>query len=164
MNAQRWTMEFNMRKNNIEYKLELDPLAYITDEDLYKYKENKRISQSMNNNKWRNQMTLQMRFSIWKSNASQKKKKDPIRYEWGLIFDDIKDFPLICAYTGVELTLESNHINTISLDRIDSEKGYIPGNIQFLCSYINKYKSDKVEYDFLEMVKNIYEYKFRLKV
>lgn len=52
----------------------------------------------------------------------------------------------ICPYTGVKLEhpkyTKNNFIYTASLDRIDSSKGYIPGNIQFISITANYAKSD----------------------
>lgn len=54
----------------------------------------------------------------------------------------------VCPYTGISLTLpEANNIKIIniceraSLDRIDSSKGYIKGNVQFISTPINYMKS-----------------------
>lgn len=50
----------------------------------------------------------------------------------------------ICPYTGIEMGLpiagkvrELSKPNTASLDRIDSSKGYIQGNVEFICLFIN---------------------------
>ena len=54
-----------------------------------------------------------------------------------------------CIYSGIELTLPIQYksvwndpIYTASLDRIDSSKGYIRGNIQFTSIILNKAKGD----------------------
>jgi hypothetical protein len=51
-----------------------------------------------------------------------------------------------CALTGLELVLykgcEARSIGTASLDRIDSTKGYVSGNIQWVHKVINKMKQD----------------------
>lgn len=53
----------------------------------------------------------------------------------------------ICPYTGIALQLadyKNNHnspIYTASLDRIDSTKGYIIGNVQFISTAINYMKN-----------------------
>ena len=48
-----------------------------------------------------------------------------------------------CALTGLDIVLTPNGKNqNASLDRIDSDKGYIKGNIQWVHKDINKIKSD----------------------
>ena len=47
-----------------------------------------------------------------------------------------------CYYTGVELTFEKNQPNSFTIDRIDADRGYVPGNC-VACSYImNQKKKD----------------------
>lgn len=50
-----------------------------------------------------------------------------------------------CAYTKLPLLATANQFNTASLDRIDSSKGYVVGNVQLVCSAINKMKQDYTE-------------------
>lgn len=50
-----------------------------------------------------------------------------------------------CAYTKLPLLATANQFNTVSLDRIDSDKGYIVGNIQLVCAAINKMKQEYPE-------------------
>lgn len=67
-----------------------------------------------------------------------------------------------CMFTGLDLTLtNSNNFNlqTASLDRIDSTKGYTPDNIQWIHKDANKMKMDLQEDDFFRMIKQIYEHK-----
>lgn len=48
-----------------------------------------------------------------------------------------------CAISGIDLTVESynGRVNTnVSIDRIDSTKGYTKSNIQLVCSTINMMK------------------------
>lgn len=62
-----------------------------------------------------------------------------------------------CALTGIELILpyDENHnpvstkLITASLDRIDSNKGYIKGNIQWIHKYINIMKNCLNQEDFI---------------
>src|ERR1700728_366170 len=62
-----------------------------------------------------------------------------------------------CALTGEELYLGKNTEeqehgkNTASLDRKDSTKGYVPGNIQWVKKEINFFKRDWPEEDFIDM-------------
>lgn len=47
----------------------------------------------------------------------------------------------LCALSGVEMTRllgTGDRVNTnMSLDRIDSSKGYVPGNVQIVCALVN---------------------------
>lgn len=85
----------------------------------------------------------------------------PFRYYFRNAKKRLKDFNLtleylkqlweeqkgICPYTGIQLCLaeyKANHNNpiyTASLDRIDSSKGYIIGNVQFISTAINYMKN-----------------------
>lgn len=63
-----------------------------------------------------------------------------------------------CIYSGNELSWKANDINTCSLDRIDSSKGYIKGNVQFVSKIVNQAKSDLTEQEFLKLVQQIYRF------
>lgn len=62
-----------------------------------------------------------------------------------------------CVYTGLVLhfpvnsTHKANRDATASLDRIDSTKGYVKGNIQFVHKHINMMKLTYDEDYFIEM-------------
>ena len=45
---------------------------------------------------------------------------------------------------------------SISLDRIDSSKGYIVGSIQLVCDIVNRMKLDTIELEFVSLCKTIY--------
>jgi len=61
----------------------------------------------------------------------------------------------ICAYSGRSMTLESGSLNTVSIERIDSEEGYIPSNTILVCQAINRMKSDFGFDDFFELCKDV---------
>lgn len=49
-----------------------------------------------------------------------------------------------CAISGETLTFQKNNLSTnISIDRIDSSLGYVIGNIQLVCAYVNTMKWNK---------------------
>lgn len=65
-----------------------------------------------------------------------------------------------CIYSGVDLILpkwkiKSNPIYTASLDRIDSSKGYIEGNVQFISIAMNNMKNDMSHEQTLELIQII---------
>jgi hypothetical protein len=72
----------------------------------------------------------------------------------------------LCVYTGVELKHKSNrknecgcnYNNTASLDRIDSKKGYIKGNIQFISISANHTKNNMTHQEMLDFCKIIHDY------
>lgn len=68
-----------------------------------------------------------------------------------------------CAYSGEELKLVYKDTNwtksTASIDRVDSSKGYISGNIQWVHKKVNKLKMDFEEEDFLNWCTKIAIYR-----
>lgn len=60
-----------------------------------------------------------------------------------------------CAYSGLPLSLEANRFDTISLDRINSQIGYLKGNVQLVCSMVNHMKLDYTQEEFVSMCMTI---------
>jgi len=68
-----------------------------------------------------------------------------------------------CPYTGIQMILPESKksfrkcrsIEKASLDRIDSSKGYIKGNVEFVCQGINFAKHDYSKEDVLQFVRKI---------
>ena len=66
-----------------------------------------------------------------------------------------------CIYSGIDITFPQSARDrnfTASLDRIDSSKGYIEGNIQWLDKRVNSMKNDMSESEFLELCQTITKY------
>lgn len=66
-----------------------------------------------------------------------------------------------CAISGLEISFGDklgNKNKTVSLDRIDSSKGYIEGNVQWVHTSINRMKTNLNEDKFIELCKIITEY------
>lgn len=67
----------------------------------------------------------------------------------------------ICPYTGIKLNLaeynknHNNYIYTASLDRIDSSKGYIIGNVQYISIAINFMKNSMSHEETIKLCKII---------
>lgn len=73
-------------------------------------------------------------------------------YAWDLFQKQNKK----CSLSGLELIISNdNKLNTASLDRIDSSKGYVEGNIQWVHKHINIMKNIYTQEYFIEMCKNV---------
>lgn len=46
-----------------------------------------------------------------------------------------------CALSGLPMSLEQRDLKSVSLDRIDSGLGYVEGNVQLLCKWVNLAKN-----------------------
>lgn len=64
----------------------------------------------------------------------------------------------LCRYSGIKLTIpekwDDKHY-TASLDRIDSSKGYVEGNVQWVHKDINKMKNSYTEDYFIELCRKV---------
>lgn len=94
-------------------------------------------------------MTLDKKIKEWKTKAKKR------NIEWNLTTEYIKSIPMVCFYTGEELTVDRNKDNTISLDRIDSNKGYVEGNVVFTSWIINRAKHILSSNDFINMCNKV---------
>lgn len=71
----------------------------------------------------------------------------------------------VCPYLGIELHLNSygkikkDPITSASLDRIDSSKGYVKGNLQWISRAMNYLKNDMSEQQVFEIMDLIYKQK-----
>jgi hypothetical protein len=43
----------------------------------------------------------------------------------------------LCAVSGLPMTHQFNDLCSISVDRVDSKLGYVPGNVQLVCKWVN---------------------------
>lgn len=88
------------------------------------------------------------------------KEFDP-EVDWEYLFDLWSDQNGLCVYSGLPLSVEANHPHTISLDRIDSSKGYVRGNLQLVSATVNRMKQEFSEELFLFMCEQITNNKSR---
>jgi hypothetical protein len=89
--------------------------------------------------------TWYYKINAWKQKAAKRK------IEFVLTDDYIKSLPFVCAYSGLPLRMEVGYNNSVSLDRIDSSRGYITGNVVFCTPWVNLMKQDKSTEEFVEM-------------
>lgn len=61
----------------------------------------------------------------------------------------------LCALSGIKLTLATGKMSptSLSVDRIDNSKGYIPGNVRLVCVAINAFKSTMSDEEMLKMAR-----------
>lgn len=71
-----------------------------------------------------------------------------------------------CAYTNIEMVCPKNYTEKrettsspylLSLDRIDNELGYVEGNVQFVCVWVNKARGSYTDEVFREIIKKFRE-------
>jgi hypothetical protein len=80
-----------------------------------------------------------------------------IEYAWKLFLSQHR----LCSYTGEELTFSRNTDKmkqTASLDRLDSDKGYIENNVHWIHKDINFLKRSISHIEFLNICNKIYNY------
>jgi hypothetical protein len=62
----------------------------------------------------------------------------------------------VCAITGLQLQFDGEHNDKellCSLDRIDSSGPYAEGNLQVICRFVNRWKSDQADSEFRRLLK-----------
>jgi len=111
------------------------------------------------NQKTRNKVnsSLEKRAVVFLQNARKSSIKRKQIFD--LVTQDIiamwDDQDGMCVYSGRKMTLEPNRLNTISIERIDSNEGYTKGNTILVCQAINRMKSDFLFEDFFQLCKDV---------
>jgi hypothetical protein len=83
-----------------------------------------------------------------------------IRYAWNLFLKQNRK----CALTDMELKFplrDNDYSRTASLDRIDSSKGYVKGNVQWVHRDINYMKQNYSQDYFIELCEKVITHKNR---
>jgi hypothetical protein len=88
-----------------------------------------------------------LKFSRKKENSSR------TNHEFTVTFDDIK-WNTVCPILGIPLDYlcEGRTEGSVSFDRTDSSKGYVPGNVQIISWRANRIKNDGVLAEFEKIV------------
>lgn len=92
------------------------------------------------------------------TDAKQRTKKHsqiPVQVDKHYLYTLAKKQQMCCALTNEPMTLDTGLPNTISLDKIDPMKGYIEGNVQWLCWAVNRAKGDLSTNTFVNMCTRI---------
>lgn len=61
----------------------------------------------------------------------------------------------VCAYSGRQMTLEAGQLNTVSIERINSNVGYTSENTILVCQAINRMKSDFELNEFYDLCRDV---------
>jgi hypothetical protein len=100
---------------------------------------------------------IETRAKVFLQNAKKSAKKR--NQEFSLEINDVVGFwndqAMICAYSGLEMTLEAGKLNTVSIERIDSKIGYTKDNTILVCQAINRMKSDFSYEDFYMLCQSV---------
>lgn len=91
-------------------------------------------------------------------NGSKRKSRElefstTIEYLWNLFI--IQNGKCVLSNQDIQIVNSNNNCHTASLDRIDSSKGYIEGNVQWVHKDINKMKMNFDQDYFIKMCKLI---------
>lgn len=100
-------------------------------------------------------------FSVLKNLCTKAKLRNQefdSNVDWKYLFDVWSEQNGLCRYSGVPLHVETNHPDKVSLDRIDSTKGYVMGNLQLVSATVNRMKQEFSEDNFLDMCRKITAY------
>lgn len=104
-------------------------------------------------------------FKYFITKCKERKKQNNIEFDIDLEY--IKKLWIIqngiCPYTGFEMILpETTHnhskihsLKKASLDRIDSTKGYIKGNVEFVCMLINFAKNQFTKNEVIHFISEL---------
>lgn len=90
----------------------------------------------------------------------RKKDFDP-DVDWEYLFDIWVEQNGQCRYSGMPLSTEANHPHKVSLDRINSDMGYVKGNVQLVSASVNRMKQEFSEDFFLDLCASITTNNFR---
>lgn len=99
-----------------------------------------------------------------KSRAKKRNLEYNLDSSWALAWLEKHEYK--CPYTGVELTaskkdgsgLRGSATSTVSIDRIDSTKGYTKDNVEFVSYYANVAKHKFSKEEFITMCKSVLEH------
>lgn len=114
--------------------------------------------------------TIEGRAKIFLQNAKKSAVKRQQLFE--LTVSDVVNFwntqQAVCAYSGRLMTLKAGQLNTVSIERIDSNVGYTLENTILVCQAINRMKSNFEFDEFYDLCRDVAKYlggnKFNLSV
>lgn len=129
--------------------------------NLPKDKKNQKLSQQKN---WAKNNLIKVRVLAAKHRALRKNIEFDIDVDF--IHSLLKKQNGLCKYSGVLLDIDNTNgdndnrinINTLSIDRVDSSKGYTKDNVVLVTAIVNSMKNDLSENEFIKIIKKIFLY------
>jgi hypothetical protein len=86
--------------------------------------------------------------------ASQRNKEFSIEKEYVISLFEKQNG--LCAISGEKLTFDKDNVSSnISIDRINSNLGYVEGNVQLVCAHVNIMKWNKSTEELIEWCEKI---------
>ena len=143
----------NFCKSQIEWNGDPDEKIWIGDRWCTKeYYAKRRADRFLNVNK-------DPRSFVRNKFSKQKSKARLVRnIEWALDIDTVTDAILEqdrCAISNRPFVYQTGHIDSPSIDRINSEQGYTPDNVMFVGSHVNIMKGALELETFIELCSDI---------
>ena len=134
------------------------PFDYKGGQSHYKRSKNHYCSRSCQNVKhgMSRRVDKEYRYEVWCHASRRAKKKG---FEFNLTPQDIPEIPEYCPILNIKLKKHNGlgpKDNSPSLDRIDTTKGYIVGNVRIISNRANRIKSDST-FDEIELLYKDYQ-------
>lgn len=107
------------------------------------YHQNRDMIRGHSNEYWQSTMEIFLGYVYRRCKGTSKKRLNGRRrdIEFNITIQDIKELydkaNGKCAISGLDMTHCWNSLRAVSIDRIDSSHGYIPGNVQLVCMWAN---------------------------
>ena len=104
--------------------------------------------------------TIEGRAKVFLQNARKSAAKR--QQEFAITVNDVvacwQEQNGICVYSGRKMTLDAGQLNTVSIERINSDEGYTPKNTVLVCQAINRMKSDFEFDDFYNLCRDVADF------
>jgi hypothetical protein len=117
------------------------------------YKTNKNIKKLESNEKTQDNMIAQ--FLLKKSSHCKRRRRSKV-LEYNLTLEYIKELLLKQEYKDYYTGLVPENYEDYSLDRIDSNLGYIEGNVVITTNRVNAMKNDMSTEEFKKLISDLY--------
>ncbi len=127
------------------------------------YEKNKKIFDIKSQSNNRKDEYSPFKLFLCKGRATMVKHKNEINIDKKYLKELWEKQKGICPYTGIKMILpkttsqlhQIKSLKKASLDRIDSSKGYLKGNVEFVCMAINNAKNNFKKEEMISFIQEI---------